>query len=293
MRDRKLFYATLLSSTGNWGAEMFRASFGLLGSLLMACRAMSDTPLPDWYIKSSLDGSQTVILVHVIESTFHRGDSPLSSSSMDARAKVSVLRSWKGPFSRGNLVHVVPDVICTGSCGAPFAIQKGEEVLIFTNSTEDPVAQGLVLRAAEAQAAMTTLDQAVKEQQELEDPHTDLIRAPERNRVMLALKKCFADASAHPKSEYLYPRCSLIDVSVLRGIKRSALVANWGPPTWCQRLNGTGPTEYSAPAGTDCPPEQMPIWSFGRPGTPGSGLWCSPERNLRFMGIEWIIVSGK
>jgi hypothetical protein len=163
-------------------------------------------------------------------------------------------------------------------------------LLIFSQATQEPIfaMQGSVARAAESQAAIAALDQAVKEELELEDPQTDVNRAPERNRVMLALNKCFADASTHPKDEFSYARCQIIDVSVLRGIKRSELVTNWGPPTWCQ-----GPTGYLPPAGADCPLEQVPIWSFEHPSTPGSGLWCNPARNLRCMGMEWISVGGR
>jgi hypothetical protein len=279
---------------GRSGANMFRAASVLLGSLLVVVvsQAMSDTAREEYWVKSSLEGTQTVILVRVVASTFHPGDSALSSSSIDERAKVSVLKSWKGPFSAGNVVHVAPNIVCTGSCGSPFDLQNGEEVLIFTNSTEDPIALGAIRRGTEAQAAIATLDQAVREQRELEDPQTDLIRAPERNRVVLALKKCFADASTNSKID-LYPNCEAMDVSVLRGMKRSALVTNLGPPKWCRRWNTSGRAEYSSHVGTDCPPEQMPIWSFRPRDTSGSGLWCSPERNLRCMGLGWIGVSGE
>jgi hypothetical protein len=40
-----------------------------------------------------------------------------------------VLKSWKGPFSSGNVIHVAPNFVCTGGCGSPFTLQSGEEVL--------------------------------------------------------------------------------------------------------------------------------------------------------------------
>jgi hypothetical protein len=269
---------------------MVRFAPEVLASLLVVLPATSGTQQEEYLVKSYLEGSRTVVLVQVVTSTFHGGD---SSRSSPLHAEASVLKAWKGPFPSGTVLHVVPNMVCTGSCGSPFTLQNGEQVLIFTNSTSNPIVLGIAMRDPELKAAMGTLDQAVTEQRELEDPHTDLIRAPERSRVMLVLKKCFADARTHPKGEVLYPACDTIDVSILRGIKRSALVATLGSPTRCQRFNSSGHAEYPSPVGTDCPPEQTPIWSFEHGGTGVSGLWCAPERDLRCMGIGWVAVAGE
>jgi hypothetical protein len=49
---------------------MFRAATGFLGSCLVAFPAMSSSPRDDYVVKSYLEVSQTVILIHVITSTF-------------------------------------------------------------------------------------------------------------------------------------------------------------------------------------------------------------------------------
>jgi hypothetical protein len=121
----------------------------------------------------------------------------------------------------------------------------------------------------------------------LEDPQTDLNRAPERHRVMLGLKQCFADAM-HAKDENAYGTCQVMGLSVLAGIKRSELAANWGPPAWCQEPTSPGAT-YVEPTGADCPPEQAAIWTFGHP---GSYLLCNGQKNLRCMGLTWITNPG-
>lgn len=268
-----------------------RAAPGLLITLLLASDAVSANPPLDWQVGLNLGAAQTVILVHVVESTF---PPEVHSPDVFAHATVLVLKSWKGPFSTGRELQVAPPGGCAGSTCLPYPLQAGDDLLIFTQATAEPIfaMQGFVWRAVESQAAITALDQAVKEQLELQDPQTDVMRGPERTRVMLALNRCFAEASAYPNDEYRYARCQAMDVSVLRGIKRSELVANWGPPTWCQRFNPPGTTAYVPPVGADCPPEEVPIWSFGHRSSPGSGLWCNAERNLRCMGITWISVGG-
>jgi len=105
------------------------------------------------------------------------------------------------PFSAGRVLHVEPSPVCNGPIGscAPYLFQRGDdELLIFTGSgtdigTEDRIttAHDWVWPAAESQALMHALDRAVKEEMQLQDPQTDIARAPERHRVMLALKEAF------------------------------------------------------------------------------------------------------
>jgi hypothetical protein len=127
---------------------------------------------------------------------------------------------------------------------------------------------------------MRALDQAVKELQELQDPQTDITRAPERHRIMLDLKDCFGDASPHPTVDPAsYATCRTISLSALVGIKRSELVAYWGPPS----VGGKN--------------SEQAIWTFGNP---GNYLFCGflpdlraaaqaqDQTDLRCMGFSWI-----
>jgi hypothetical protein len=126
---------------------------------------------------------------------------------------------------------------------------------------------------------MRALDQAVKDLRELQDPLTDITRAPERHRVMQALKKCFTDASLDSKNGTAYASCQVMSLSVLVGIKLSELVAYWGPPS----VGGNN--------------SEQAIWTFG---DPGNYLFCGflpdlraaaqaqDQKDLRCMGFSWI-----
>ncbi len=112
-----------------------------------------------------------------------------------------VLKSWRGPFSAGRVLHAHAVAIIEPQ----YLFQAGDkdkELLIltgvFSNPDEaqdhiaNPMASG-VWPAAEAQPLMVALDEAVRRDQAL--------------RIDLALKKCLADASMHPKAESLNARC--------------------------------------------------------------------------------------
>lgn len=103
-----------------------------------------------------LEQAQTIILVRVIKRD------PLT---------FEVLKSWKGPFSPGRVVHVKPPsgaiVGCVG-CPDPrraswqHAIQGGaDELLIFTFATHaDEIQPGWAWAGAEARELMRVLDQS-------------------------------------------------------------------------------------------------------------------------------------
>lgn len=261
------------------------------------------TNLDHWGSPIPLLGAhRTIILVRVIKS-----DDPLSPSP---RATVSVLKSWKGPFSAGRVLHVGPPpegvMLCAGSKCPPdmylFRPSGDSELLIMTDSETEPLmlSPESVSSGAELQARMQTVEHAVKELQELQDPQTDISRGPERHRVMLELKGCMAAAT--DKMMRMDSRdCHSVNLAPLLGIKRSELVAYWGAPTLCQ--TGAPQTEYSPPSGRDCSPEQTPIWTFGHP---GNNLYCitggqplfqpyvidqalpvGQEHNLRCMDLVW------
>jgi hypothetical protein len=263
----------------------------VLGTLLLPSPALSDAPLPDWQIKSRLELARTVILVRVVESTFRGAADSLPVSTFPS-ATVLVLRSWKGPFSAGHLLHAAPPGFCAGSRAScqPYPLHAGDEVLIFAQQTDDPIvaSEYSVFRAAESKATMEVLDQAVKEQVQLHDPQTDITRAPERQRMLLALTQCLAESSRHQGDGAFHSHCVATDTSVLVGIKRAELVAALGPPTWCQR---SYPFGYLPGASGDCPAEQTPVWSFEpTPTTPG-GLMCQSDESVRCMHIGWFTVA--
>jgi hypothetical protein len=265
---------------------MSRVTSTLLATLLIASRTTSGAAPSDRLVPSGrgmLELAQSIILVRVVASFPDARFPPeLNSPTVFAPVigKVLVLKSWWGPFSTGRVLYVVAPVICAGtleSCTA-YPLHTGDELLIFTGSTEPIMAtQAWVWPAAESQALMAAVELAVKEQHELEDPQTDIARAPERHRAMQALKECFAMASSEEEAE----GCHTIDRSALIGIKRSDLAAGLGPPQWCQR---SSPISYVPPTGADCPPEQTPIWTFGHP---SSNFICSAGKDLRCDPI-WI-----
>ena len=152
---------------------MYRIASALLAILLIACRAASGSPPPDELIHEPgrlLDTAETIILVRVVESN------PPSTS-----ATVRVLKSWKGPFSVGRVLHVEgrgavscrvaipgstgPTWPTTGSCDSYTFQAADKELLIalFDAKDRDPIAawDGSVWSAAESQGLIRELDQAV------------------------------------------------------------------------------------------------------------------------------------
>ena len=263
---------------------MHRVASALLATLLIASRSASGGLTPDRLIsfgRGILETQQTIILVRVVEVG---PVLPFAWSKPGYYATVLVLKSWKGPFSAGRVLHVVPADVCMRANWDPYLFQAGDNELLMFTGTQEPIVamKDSVWPAAESQALMRALDQAVKEELELQDPQTDITRAPERHRVMLALKECFAEESIHPKDQFApYSPCHAMDLSVLTGIKRSELVAYWGPPTLCVG----GSAKEHLPPTRDCPPEQASIWTFGHP---GNNLWCNGQKTLRCMGLGWV-----
>jgi len=277
---------------------MYRVASVLLITLLVASRALGNPP-PDDLLRRGrglLQGERVILLVRVVEA-FSKATYPPEFNSSNRFAnvtgKVSVLKSWKGPFSTGQLVHVGARAVCAGraECCADYPLKAGEELLTFTTS-EEPILMGPcgTWPAAESQALMAALDRAVKEDRELKDPQTDVARAPERYRIMQALKECFADGD--PKRPAGSTSCQGNSLSVLVGIQRSELSAYWGPPTWCTNPSPYGPG-LLPPTGADCPAEQTAVWVFGKPNASSDGLWCSSEGTGRCMALMWISVKGR
>jgi hypothetical protein len=234
------------------------------------------------------------MLVRVVQLTPHVGlTRDEIARNWVLRGRVLVLKSWWGAFSEGRVVQVAQAVAigCSAACVSYYPLHAGDELLIFTHETEEPIyatMQSDVWPAAESQAELAALDRAVKERPELDDP-----QAPERYRVMVALKKCSAAASMHAKYENAYSPCKFMyqfmNPSSLIGIRRSELVEYWGSPTWCQDLAPSGP-KYWPPTGADCPPEEGAIWSVGPFEHPGKNVWCdalsTATENCTFMAVE-------
>jgi hypothetical protein len=137
---------------------MHRVAFALLATLLIASRTASGTSAADWLIHEPaelLEIAKTIILVRVIELK------PPSTS-----ATVRVLKSWKGPFSTGRVLHVKePEVLGCGDCES-YTFQAGDkELLMVLFDPEDrepiPAWKHWVWPAAKSQALMQGLDQAV------------------------------------------------------------------------------------------------------------------------------------
>jgi hypothetical protein len=274
---------------------MLRATLVLVATLLVASRtAVGYGPPPGMMLMTgsgTYELAQHVILVRVVESfskvKFPRALNP-PNKYVPVRGRVRVLKSWDGPFSADQEIYVTPIMSCSGDgeC-TDYAFRVGDELVVFTQRTEEPIliVPSSTKPAAESLDFMAELDRAVKERHELEDPETDLIRAPGRYQAMFALKQCFTDASIHEEDADAYASCRLMDLSILVGIQRNELDTNWGPPTWCLDHNSPGPPYLLAAGTANCPPEQMAIWSFGRR---GSSLACDGLKNRRCLDLTWI-----
>ena len=106
-----------------------------------------------------LEQAETIILVRVVKRD------PLT---------FEVLKSWKGPFSPGRVLHVQPpSPVIQGCVGCPdprkaswqHAIQGGaDELLIFTFATRsDEIQPGWAWAGVEARELVRVLDQAVND----------------------------------------------------------------------------------------------------------------------------------
>jgi hypothetical protein len=104
---------------------------------------------------------ETTILVRVV--------------AMPPDEKVLVLKSWKGPIAPGQVLHVDAfrpgsDVADPGARPPPLAhpLQLGDELLIFTRSTQEPIRAwlGSVWPAEKSQAVIAALDEGAKKDRE-------------------------------------------------------------------------------------------------------------------------------
>ena len=115
-----------------------RTILAVVPLILISPRAVADAAPPAWQIKSLLEVTPTVILVRVLESTFTTA--PESSGIPPSRhADVVVLQSWKGQFSAGRSLRVWPPYFCFGFRCVPYALRAGDEVVVFTQATQDPI----------------------------------------------------------------------------------------------------------------------------------------------------------
>ncbi len=105
---------------------------------------------------SLLDHGAAVLLVRKLE--WHPG-SP--------SATVLVLKSWKGPFSPGRLLHVEPPAVHVGpaECCKPYIFQRGDNELVIFTAAREPIvlAPDQVFPATQSQLLMQSLDQAVRD----------------------------------------------------------------------------------------------------------------------------------
>ena len=112
---------------------------GLLATLLIVSRAAYGTPPPDEVVRSDV-GTRTIILVQVVELTSPVFSPDAFAHNRAIRGKVLVLKSWWGPFSKGRVLRVAQAITigCSASC-ASYPLHAGDELLIFTHETEEPM----------------------------------------------------------------------------------------------------------------------------------------------------------
>jgi len=135
--------------------------------LLIVSRAAYGTPPPDEVVRSDV-GTRTIILVQVVELTSPVFSPDAFAHNRAIRGKVLVLKSWWGPFSKGRVLRVAQAITigCSASC-ASYPLHAGDELLMFIYNTPWILAtRRNVWRAAESQAAMAELDQAVEKLQD-------------------------------------------------------------------------------------------------------------------------------
>jgi len=144
--------------------QRFASGLLLLATALFAARSVSGAPLTDRETRSRFEAWQTVILVHVVESTFPSALEFPDRYPLGGEATVLVLKSWKGPFVAGLTLHVATPGFCAGSSCLPYPLQAGQDVLIFDQRTEDPLMamEQFVSTAADSKEAMATLDQLMQ-----------------------------------------------------------------------------------------------------------------------------------
>src|SRR5215469_17384772 len=115
---------------------MHRVASALLATSLIASRVAGGSPAPDPLLQDPmrlLETVQTLILVRVVELN------PSSTTS----ATLRVIKSWKGPYSAGRVLHVEAPVIlaCAGPC-LPYVFEPNDKELLiatFDENDRDPI----------------------------------------------------------------------------------------------------------------------------------------------------------
>jgi hypothetical protein len=152
-----------------YGAPMYRVASALLAILVLASRTASGAPPPDRLIQNPtrfLEGAGFIILVHVEEL---KPPFEGATGSSSEHATVRVIKSWKGPYAVGRILHVQPPVVvsCHDPCKSYVFRPDDQKVLIVGYHPEDRdpiVAWGdpaWTWPAVESQALMNALDGAV------------------------------------------------------------------------------------------------------------------------------------
>jgi hypothetical protein len=77
--------------------------------------------------------SRVVIFAHVTESTFPASVTRENfGAAFEGTATLTVLKSWKGPFSAGSVVKAGPPNFPTSGPWSPRPVHVGDDILIFT-----------------------------------------------------------------------------------------------------------------------------------------------------------------
>jgi hypothetical protein len=148
---------------------MYSGAPALLASLLIASSAASSSPPhPAWLLQNPmqyLQAAQAILLVRVLESK--PGATPEHTT-----ATLQVIKSWKGPYCAGRILHAKAPVIvsCAGEC-TPYVFQPVDKELLIqpggattgSGATEEPIAvwKERTWPAVESKDLMDALDWAV------------------------------------------------------------------------------------------------------------------------------------
>jgi len=264
-----------------WGSVKAFVAIALIAVSISASAAPSD-PRSYWDIQSDFDRFENIVLVTVINSTF---PTRMGDAAYRTHATAKVLKSWKGSQSVGATIHIVGPQTCAGPEGScvPYLAQAGEKLLIFTNDQLPLVAlKGNVSRAADSKHTMLVLDEVLEQKREPPDS-IDATNAAAWNVLLAELHSCLLNGSEPPSRQTFSTQCRPIKIESLADIRRRALVAHLGPPTWCISKD----TRWSRATEDDCAPEQTPIWSLNPTKQPSLGLECEPDDSGRCVSVYW------
>jgi hypothetical protein len=203
-----LTMAFLLTARGRWrfaaGLPLTLCAFVVLGLVVQPYPKKCDTPQcvnercpppsqatlygPEWerrevqekWLKCRLiqdprrflEQARAIVLVRVEELTppfiGAWGPSGAPTTGPSNNATLRVIKSWKGPYSAGRILHVEAPVIvsCHQFDCTPYVFQPDDKELLITrlgDRDQDPIAvwENWVWPAATSQALMDALDQAV------------------------------------------------------------------------------------------------------------------------------------